>query len=79
MKNNQTVTAMVVLVLGCLALATVIGGIILAAEDKSLPGELIAIGASAAGAIGGILAKTSATDDVRVVNEANDPVPVEGA
>lgn len=71
---------MVIGVLGLLALAVVVGGIVLALDDKSLPGELIAIGSAAAGAVGGILSKTGDTSEpqaVEVVNVAGDPVPVD--
>lgn len=73
---HASTTRLVVGVLGLLALAVVIGGIVLALNDKALPGELIAIGSAAAGAIGGILTKSDAAE-VRVVNPPEDPVPVE--
>lgn len=76
--NTQSTVRLVIGVLGLLALAVVLGGIVLALDDKALPGELIAIGSAAAGAVGGILSRTGDTD-VRVVNEADEPVPVEGA
>lgn len=74
--NDQATVRLVILVLGALALAVVIGGIVLALDDKSLPGELIAIGAAAAGAIGGILSKTGAADPTPVVGPEGGPVPV---
>lgn len=58
MPDRLTV-AIVLVALAVLSIGTLLGGIYLTAIDKSLPGELIAIGSSAAGAIGGILAKTS--------------------
>lgn len=77
MTEHRTVQA-VIGVLGLLALSVVIGGIYLAAVDRSLPGELIAIGSAAAGAVGGILSKTSSgTQEVEVVNAQRDPVPVD--
>lgn len=78
--NTQSTVRMVIGVLGLLALAVVIGGIVLALDDKSLPGELIAIGSAAAGAVGGILSKTGDTSEpqaVEVVNVVGDPVPVD--
>ncbi|MDZ7732189.1 MAG: hypothetical protein U5R31_02975 [Acidimicrobiia bacterium] len=36
-------------------LAVVVGAILLALDDQQLPGELIAIGSGAAGALGGTL------------------------
>lgn len=49
--NRNIVAVGLVLV----ALTVVIGGIVLALGDRSLPGELIAIGSGAAGALGGTL------------------------
>jgi hypothetical protein len=62
---------LVIAALALLALATVVGGIVLAWNDRGLPGEIIAIGSAAAGAIGGILARPSA--------DASQPVVVTGA
>lgn len=58
--NDQSTVRIVIAALGLLAFAVVVGGIYLTAIDKSLPGELIAIGAAAAGAVGGILSRTGA-------------------
>ena len=66
--NRSTTVTLVILVLGVLAMAVVVGGIYLTAIDKSLPGELIAIGSAAAGAVGGILAKTGPEPVVNVTN-----------
>lgn len=76
--NDQSTVRIVIGVLGSLALAVVVGGIVLALNDKSLPGELIAIGSAAAGAVGGILSKTGTSEaqPVNVVNRSSDPVPV---
>lgn len=46
-----------------LAVLTVVGGIYLTANDKSLPGEIIAIGSAAAGAVAGILSRTGHVQD----------------
>jgi hypothetical protein len=73
--NNQRTVLLVIAVLGALALAVVVGGIVLALEDKSLPGELIAIGSAAAGAVGGILSKTGG-ETQQVVGPGGGPVPV---
>lgn len=72
--TRPTVVLIVVVVLGLLAFAVVVGGIYLTAIDKSLPGELIAIGSAAAGAVGGILAKTG-PDPVVTVNNADNVGP----
>lgn len=60
--NDQSTVRIVIAALGLLAFAVVVGGIYLTAIDKSLPGELIAIGAAAAGAVGGILSRTGAAE-----------------
>lgn len=80
MEGTQGTVRMVIGVLGLLALSVVVGGIVLAMSDKSLPGELIAIGSAAAGAVGGILSKTGDPQEpqqVQVVNADADPVPVD--
>ena len=74
--NRPTVVLVVIISLAALAFAVVVGGIYLTAIDKSLPGELIAIGSAAAGAVGGILAKTSPEPSVTVQN-AGQVGPVE--
>lgn len=68
-----------IVALALLALAVVVGGIALAFSDRGLPGELIAIGSAAAGAIAGILSHTSTNDpqQVTVVNQGPaEAVPV---
>lgn len=81
--NDQTTVRIVLCTLAALALAVVVGGIYLAAIDKSLPGELIAIGSAAAGAVAGILSKTNVAPaeatPVEIVNAPDNPVPVEDA
>lgn len=76
--NSQSTVRLVIGVLGLLALAVVIGGFALAMTDRSIPESLIAIGSAAAGAVAGILARTGESE-VRVVNDAADPVPVDPA
>lgn len=53
---------LVVASLALLALLCVGGGILLAYGGKAIPDALIAIGSSSAGAISGILARTSSTE-----------------
>lgn len=78
--NDQSTVRLVIGLLGLLALATVVGGICLAFTDRGLPGELIAIGSAAAGSIAGILSHTSSdAQDVQVVNEPDEAIPVEAA
>ena len=52
---------LVVLVLGGVALLTVIGGILLALNDKQLPDALVAIGSGAVGAVAALLARTASS------------------
>lgn len=76
--NRNTVN----LVIGGLILLAVLvvgGGIFLTANDKSLPGELIAIGSAAAGAVAGILSRTGHNDVQEVVGPDGGPVPVNEA
>lgn len=77
--NDQSTVRIVIGVLGALAVVVVAGGIALAFTDRTLPGELIAMGSAAAGAVGGILSRTGSNDPtpVTVVNRPADPVPVE--
>lgn len=75
MTDNLTVR-LVIGTLALLAFAVVVGGIYLTAIDRSLPGELIAIGSAAAGAVGGILSKTGHNEPQEVVGPRGGPVPV---
>ena len=75
-RTDRLITVIVLVILGLLAMATVVGGIYLTAQDKSLPGELIAIGSLAAGAIAAILSRPNG-EEVRVINEPDEPVPVD--
>jgi hypothetical protein len=54
---------MVVGFLGTISLATVIFSGLLALDTKAIPGELIALGSGAIGALGALLAKTSTTPE----------------
>lgn len=76
--NDQSTVRMVIGALALLAFAVVVGGIYLTAIGKDLPGELIAIGSAAAGAVGGILSRTDGGQPlpVNVVNPASDPANV---
>ena len=65
--TDQSTIRLVIGTLAVLALAVVGGGIYLTAIDRALPGELIAIGAAAAGGVAGILSRTT-----------SDPQPVTG-
>jgi hypothetical protein len=75
MGDNLTVR-LVIGALALLAFTVVVGGIYLTAIDKSLPGELIAIGSAAAGAVAGILSKTGHSDPTPVVGPGGGPVQV---
>lgn len=73
--TDRLIVLVVLIALAVLSVGTLLGGIVLALNDKSLPGELIAIGSSSAGAIAGILGRTGASE-VQVMNRSTDPVPV---
>lgn len=75
MGDNTTVR-LVIATLAALAFAVVVGGIYLTAIDKALPGELIAIGSAAAGAVAGILSKTGHNDPQPVTGPGGGPVVV---
>ncbi len=81
MTDSRTVR-LVVLLAGLTLLATVGGGIALAALDKALPDALIALGAGALGLLSGLAVPTGnagpvevrvADEPVRVVEEHGDP------
>lgn len=73
---NDKITFAVIIMLGAVGILVVVGGLVLAYNDKALPGELIAIGAGAVSAIAAILANPGR--QVEVVNEPDNPVPVDG-
>lgn len=75
MSDNTTVR-IVIGTLALLAFTVVVGGVYLTANDKALPGELIAIGSAAAGAVAGILSKTGHNEPTPVVGPGGGPVPV---
>lgn len=74
--TDRLTERMVIITLGLLAGTVVVGGIYLTAIDRSLPGELIAIGSASAGAVGGILSKFGNTSPQEVTGPAGGPVPV---
>lgn len=75
--NSPSTVRIVIAALALLAFTVVAGGIYLTAIDKSLPGELIAIGSAAAGAVAGILSKTGTdTMPVNVINRPDEAIPV---
>lgn len=81
MTTSKTVNLVIVL-LGAIALLTVGGAIFLTFQEKTVPGELWTIAASATGAFGTLLARTSSGDEAQAVVVANPPelpVPVEEA
>lgn len=81
MGNDQSTVRLVIAGLFLLAICTVVGGIVLAMTDRSIPEAIIAIGSAAAGAMGSLLSRTGSNEpaDVRVVNQPRDAVPVENA
>src|SRR5687768_14973661 len=76
MTDTFTVRAVIVF-LGIIALSGVVGGFYLAAQAKTVPDFIIGITATAIGALGGILSKTSSEPSTNVertntVNVAGD-------
>lgn len=62
-STPKAVIMAVVIILGLIVLAVVGGAVILAVMgEKSLPGEIVTIGAGSAGALGGLLASTRTTE-----------------
>lgn len=57
--TDRVTVRLVVVGLAIIALSVVVGGIVLALDDRTIPEALVAIGSGAAGALGGILAKTT--------------------
>lgn len=74
--TDKTTVRLVIGTLALLAFAVVVGGIYLTAIDRSLPGELIAIGSAAAGAVAGILSKVGQSDPQEVTGPQGGPVAV---
>lgn len=74
--TDKTTVRLVIGTLALLAALVVVGGIYLTAVDRSLPGELIAIGSASAGAVAGILSRTSTGDVQQVVGPQGGPLPV---
>lgn len=80
MESDRFSVRAVVITLGAVVLFVVCGMIFLASTQTPIPDSLDRIGFAALGAVAGILAKTSiGAQDVQVVNEAEDAVPVEEA
>lgn len=80
MSADQKTVRLVISVLGVLALAVVVGAIVLSYQEKTIPDALIALGSVSVGAVAGILSKTSGSETpqaVEVVNRDADPVPVD--
>jgi hypothetical protein len=69
---------LVILFLGVATLIIIGGGVWLAHDGKNIPDALIGLGGTSLGALGAMLSKTSSgPQDVQVVNQQKDPVPVE--
>lgn len=79
MSNERTTINLVVVFLGLVVLFGMAIGGYLAIDDKGVPDFIVATTSGAIGALGAMLAKTSASNEpqtVTVNNAANDPVPV---
>jgi hypothetical protein len=57
--NDTWTVRVVAILLGVIALAVVVGGVVAALLERTLPGEIVTIGATAAGALGALLASTA--------------------
>lgn len=80
MNTDRLTIRLIVSFMGIIAVGIVYGGIWLADHNSSLPDALIALGGVALGNLGTFLVSSrTGTDaqDVTVVNEAADPVPVD--
>lgn len=74
--TSKSVVLLVIGFLGTVALVCIGGVIALSFVGKTVPDSLIALGSSAVGAIGGILAKTGTEPtETTVVNTSAQPVP----
>lgn len=69
-------TRLVLLFGGLTVLAAMGGGIALAFYDRTLPDALIALGSGALGLLSGAALDTRGRQDVRVVNDEHEAVPV---
>lgn len=67
--NSKSTINLVILFLGAIALAVVVGGFVLAYQGETIPTELVGLGGTALGAVAGILAKTG-TEPIPVVSTA---------
>lgn len=81
MKNDRFTIRGVIVILGLVAVGALLAGSVLAYQGKPIPDFIVATLGAAVGAVGSLLAKTSldSTQDVQVVNEPGDPVPVDPA
>lgn len=76
--NSQRTILAVIIFLGLVAVATVVGGFFLAYNDVTVPGELIALGSVSVGAIAGILSKTGTEPIPVVAQDVAPPAPAPG-
>lgn len=79
--DDRWVIRAVVLFLGLVAVGSLLGGFILAYEEKPIPDFIVGTLGAAVGAVSSLLAKTyidsrSHPQPVVVTNEADDAVPV---
>lgn len=76
--NATSTVNRVVFLLGAIALLTIAGTIFLAAIERPVPGELIALASASAGALGALLASTRSVD-VAGLNELAGLTTVQAA
>ena len=76
--TEQRTVQLVIGFLGTITLAITLGAIYLTSVDHSIPDALIGLGGTSIGALAGILSKTSSDpQQVQVMNEPADAVPVD--
>lgn len=78
--TEQKTVQLVIGFLGTITLAITLGAIYLTSVDQSIPDALIGLGGTSIGALAGILSTTSnGPQQVQVMNDPADAVPVEDA
>lgn len=74
--NTQSTVRLVIVGLVAGLVLGILGIITLAAMERSVPDVLSNVTVGVLGALAAMLARTGDTEEVRVVNDGNDPVPV---
>lgn len=74
--TDRLTIRMVLAFAGITVLVAMVGGIVLAFYDRTLPDALIALGSGALGLLGGAAMPTSGRQEVIIRQPADEPVPV---